>query len=280
MLCQRYNRTDLSPLLPASGTGKDCALFSYCRRKIGALGDGDGRWAVILCPGGGYEMISPTEGEPVALELVARGVQTFVLRYSVSPARYPQQLLELAAAVAFVRAHREEFGVNRVAVAGFSAGGHLAASLANLWHSRTLTDTLGGTSALYRPDAVILGYPVISTDPEFGCAGCVEKICPPPIPEKLSLERSVTAQNPPAFLWCTVDDPMVPMENTLSYAGALRRAGVPFEAHLFQHGPHAMATATADSAFDESGVNAHAAHWVTLCTEWLKALEPDARFIS
>ena len=272
MLSQRYSRSELNPRLPENGTGKDCSLLAYCRRSVGMLGERGGRWAVILCPGGGYEMISPAEGEPVALELLARGVQAFVLRYSLSPARYPQQLLELAAAVAFVRAHAEEFGVSRVAVAGFSAGGHLAASLADLWQENVLTDTLGGSAELYRPDAVILGYPVISTGPEFGCAGCVEKICAPEQLEKLSLERSEGPQVPPAFLWCTVDDPVVPMENTLSYAGALRRAGVPFEAHLFQHGPHAMAAATADSAFDAASVDPHAAHWIELCVEWLKTL--------
>lgn len=273
MLYQRYSREDLSPRLP-QGQSR-VSLTAYCRRDMGLVGDRGGRWAVIICPGGGYQLISPAEGEPVALELLARGVQAFVLRYSVAPDTYPQQLLDLAAAVAFVRKNAVEFNVNRVAVCGFSAGGHLAGCLSNLWRDPLLTNILGGTPEDYRPDAAILGYPVTSGSEAYGLPDCYRTLLGKfPLPEHaaLSLETSVTPQNPPTFLWCTVDDPMVPMENTLHYLTALKERGVPAEAHLFASGPHAMAAATADSAFRPEAENPHVARWLPLCVEWLKGL--------
>lgn len=273
MLCQRYTREELSPRLPLGSSR--CSLTAYCRRDMGLEGDRGGRWAAVICPGGGYQLISPAEGEPVALELLARGVQAFVLRYSVAPDRYPQQLLELAAAVAFIRQNAAQFNVSRIAVCGFSAGGHLAGCLSNLWRSPLLTDALGGRAEDYRPDAAILGYPVISSGDAYGLPGCYELLLgrrPGPEDAALSLEASVTAQNPPTFLWCTVDDPVVPMENTLHYLAALKRAGVPAEAHLFASGPHAMAAATADSAFRPEAEDHHVAQWLPLCAEWLKGL--------
>ena len=268
MIQEVLSRKDLSGRLPDAFSKFE--LRSYCRRLVGVLGDSGHRWAVIICPGGGYQMVGPTEGEPVALEFLRAGIQAFVLRYSVAPDEHPQQLLELAASVAYVRSNAARYGIDRVAVCGFSAGGHLAGMLANLWHLPIIAETLGGRAEDYRPDAAILGYPVISLEEDGGCPGCVAYMTGGELPEELSLEKSVTAQNPPAFVWCTVSDPMVPVVNTLRYVQALREKSIPFEAHLFQNGPHAMACATEDSAFEASGQSAHVAHWLELCTEWLK----------
>ncbi len=259
----------ISPLLP----GFESYLVSYARPRTGSLADTGRRWAVIICPGGGYQVVAPTEGEPVALDFLAAGVQAFVLHYSVAPVRYPAQLRELAAAVAYVRASREKYGIDRVAVCGFSAGGHLAGCLANLWAAPELAD-LGRPEEL-RPDAAILGYPVISAR-DFGkpaasfyhLLGAIGGESQP----QLSLETSVTAGNPPTFLWATATDQMVPVENTLLYAGALRQAGIPLELHIFRSGPHAMAAATDECAMGPSYRSAHIAGWLPLAAEWLAEL--------
>lgn len=242
--------------------GSQAELVSYCRPGMGTLADKAGRWAVIICPGGGYQLLADTEGEPVALRFLSAGVQAFVLRYSLSPAPYPRQLLELAAAVAYLRANAETYGIDRVAVCGFSAGGHLAGCLANLWKDPALA-LLGGDSRRFRPDAAILSYPVISRDEHPGLFELLHA------PAQTSLESSVTPDNPPTFLWCTCTDQMVTMENTLCYAAALRKAGVLFELHIFPSGPHAMSTATAESALGRSYINDHIANWLPLCLEWL-----------
>ena len=266
MLYQTFSSADLSPRL-AGAEGK-CSLRAYCRGDMGTLGDQKGRWGVIVCPGGGYRMVGTNEGEPVALAFLGRGVQAFTLRYSVAPARHPRPMLELAAAVAFLRDNAQRFNIDRVALCGFSAGGHLCGTLANLWQDPVLTQTLGGKAERFRPAEVILGYPVISDDPVMGCPGCIDTISPGNT-RALSLEACVTPANPRTFLWGTVDDPMVPIENTCLYAGALRRSGVPFELHLFPSGPHASAIATQDSVFDRAGADPHNARWLDLCVEWL-----------
>ena len=195
----------LSPCLARLGSRAE--LVSYCRESAGTLAGRKGRWAVVICPGGAYQMLAPTEGEPVALAFLAAGVQAFVLRYSVAPASYPTQLLELGAAVAYLRDHAGEYGIDRVAVCGFSAGGHLAGCLANLWETPAL-EALGQEKSLLRPDAAILSYPVISSG-EHGCPGLFATLLggtPGPEHAPLSLETSVSAKNPPTFLWCTCSD--------------------------------------------------------------------------
>ena len=260
MLHEIIPAAELSPHLAA--TGSQAELVSYCRPNMDFLADRTGRWAVIICPGGGYHMLAPTEGEPVALQFLTAGVQAFVLRYSVLPAAYPSQLLDLAAAVAWLKENKARYNIDRIAVCGFSAGGHLAGCLANLWQDEVLSP-LDKDCSLFRPDAVILSYPVVSMDEHPGLFELLSA------PEKTSLERSVTGENPPAFLWCTCSDEMVNMENTLSYAAALRQAGIPFELHIFPRGPHAMATATAESAPGRRYINDHVANWLPLCLEWL-----------
>ena len=271
MRCETISAAALSPGL--ARLGSQAELVSYCREDCGTLAGRKGRWAVVICPGGAYQMLAPTEGEPAALAFLAAGVQAFVLRYSVAPAVYPTQLLELGAAVAYLRDHAAEYGIDRVAVCGFSAGGHLAGCLANLWEAPAL-EALGREKSLLRPDAAILCYPAISAG-EQGCPGLFETLLggtPGPEHTPLSLETSVSAQNPPSFLWCTCSDQMVPMENTLLYAGALRRAGVLFELHIFPSGPHAMSIATEESAPGPKYADPHVAQWLPLCLEWLQGL--------
>ena len=203
-------------------------------------------------------------------------IASVVLHYSVAPARYPAALMELAASVAWVRSHAGEYGIasDRVAVCGFSAGGHLAGCGANLWGHPVLAP-LGLAPEEMRPDASILCYPVITARPPYASAGSFEQLLGEgaQIPPELSLEDMVSKDTPPAFLWATVADGTVPVENTMLYAAALRRAGVPFELHLYEKGPHAMGLATAESVWRPDYVNPHAASWHGLCVEWLKGLK-------
>lgn len=274
MIYRTVTRQELHPGLPVGG--ERVRLRVYARPKTGMLADDGRRWAVIICPGGGYQMLAPGEGEPVALAFLAAGVQAFVLDYSVAPFRYPTALMELAAAVAWVRRHAKEYGVapDRIAVCGFSAGGHLAGCAANLWGHPVL-EPLELRPEEMRPDASILCYPVITAEARKGHALSFERLlgANTEVPEELFLERAVTRQTPPTFLWATVTDGTVPVENTMLYAGALRQAEVPFELHLFGDGPHAMGLATEESAWEQGYENPHAAHWHGLCVEWLRRLK-------
>ena len=261
----------LSDRLPDAET--DTTLTVYARGRLGVPADDGARWAMLILPGGGYQVHSVPEAEPVALTFLNAGIQCFVLNYSLVPDRYPQQLLEAAAAAAWIRAHKEEYGVDRVAVCGFSAGGHLAGCLTNLWAQPFLSETLGVPSEQFRPDAAILGYPVITWNPDnqsfrnlLGRPLTADEI------RLLSLERSVTAQNPPTFLWATVTDEMVPVQNSMDYAQALLNAGVSLEFHLFPKGPHVTSVGTTESAYRRGCINPHAAHWTELCAEWLDGL--------
>lgn len=240
-------------------------LEVYCRSRTGLLADDGQRWGVLILPGGGYERIAPAESEPVALAFVAAGVQAFVLSYSLLPLGWPQQFLEGAAALAWIRAHAAEFGIrpDRVAVCGFSAGGHLAGCLATLWDHPLLGERLGLTPEQVRPNAAILGYPVIHE---------LRYLSPLGGEEELRLDRRVRGDHPPAFLWATGEDATVPVRNTLDYAAALKDAGVSVELHLFARGPHAMGLADRESARDPAHYNAHAAAWHGLCVDWLKGV--------
>lgn len=259
-----YFKVGAEELHPAL-TGSGAELEVYCRSRTGLLADDGERWGVLILPGGGYERIAPAESEPVALAFAAAGVQAFVLSYSLLPQGWPQQFLEVAAALAWIRTHAEEFGIrpDRVAVCGFSAGGHLAACLSCLWDHPILKEKLRLPSEQVRPNAAILGYPVINE---------LRYISPLGGEEELRLDRRVREDHPPVFLWVTGEDATVPVENTLDYASALRKAGVPVELHLFARGPHAMGLADRESARDEAHYNAHAAAWHGLCVDWLKGV--------
>ncbi len=199
---------------------------------------------IVICPGGGYEHVSPREGEAIALQFMTTGAHAAVLHYDVAGqgTEFPQHLLELAVSVAYVRKHASEYHIDadKILVAGFSAGGHLAASLGCFWKEAWLEELMkqevGATMKDYQPNGEILAYPVI-TSGEFAHRGSFVKIMgseaeqgyaglsATELEEKLSLENQVTSDFPQTFMWHTFEDGAVPLENSLFFAEALRKAG-------------------------------------------------------
>lgn len=243
---------------------KDARVKGYIQDDYEGLVHHKLRPAMIVCPGGGYEFTSPREADPVALEFAAIGYNVFIVDYSVqqNAAGY-RPLKELAEAVHIVRGNSAEWNVDpaKIAVIGFSAGGHLAASLGILWNDREI-----GLPEDCRPDALVLGYPVITLG-EYTHEGTRNNVTggDPVMREKLSLENRVTSETPPTFVWHTVDDPAVPAENTLLLINALKRSSVPFECHLFAHGTHGLSVCTAEVETP----NPQCREWVQLCRTWL-----------
>ena len=147
---------------------------------------------------------------------------------------------------------------DKIAVCGFSAGGHLALSGAVL--------AVPGLPEQPRPDAVILGYPVITAG-EYAHRGSFVQLAgeDPAAQQAFSLEDKITPRTPPVFVWHTMEDETVPVENTLLLVSALHRAGVPCEAHLFEKGCHGTSLSTAEV----NHPSAHRSRWLTLAREWL-----------
>ncbi|MBM7564134.1 alpha/beta hydrolase [Paenibacillus sacheonensis] len=222
--------------------------------------------AVIVCPGGGYGMRADHEGEPIALWLNSIGISAFVLRYRVAPYKHPSPLLDAQRAIRYVRLHAAEYGIDpeKIGILGFSAGGHLASSAATLYDSGRLEadDPIDRMSS--RPNAAILCYPVISMGPAGHSGSLANLLGDEPdaaLVARMSTELQVTADTPPTFLWHTSDDAAVPVENALLFAAALSRAGVPFDLHVYEKGPHGMGLAERDP---------HVGNWTTVCGLWLK----------
>lgn len=240
------------------------------------------RPAILIIPGGGYAIGSDRESEPVALQFLAAGYQAFVLKYSCAPSRYPVALLEMAEAMSMIRGHADEWHVDagRVAAIGFSAGGHLAANLTTVSSDAELRDA-GYDPAAMRPDALLLCYPVI-TSGRFAHRGSFDNLLgdgkdDASLLELLSIEKHVDATMPPVFIWHTITDQAVPVENSLLMIQACRDAGVSIEAHLFPQGGHGLSLATVDTARagspgegDLNNVVPAVQIWPRLAFDWLR----------
>lgn len=238
------------------------------------IASGVAQGSVIICPGGGYAFCSPREAEPVAHAFNRAGFHAFVLWYScediplgLEPAR------QLAWAVAEVRRHADAWALDaaRVALCGFSAGAHLAGMLGALWQN---DDLFTGTAAQERrPNALVLSYPVVTAGKLAHRDSFVRLAGPSAAAQQsFSLETLVTEQMPPTFLWHTMDDQEVQVQNTLMLSRALLHANVPQEVHLFDQGVHGLSLATPDTCDLENSrhPDAHIASWFPLACEWLK----------
>lgn len=228
------------------------------------------RPAMIVLPGGGYQMRSDRENEPIALEFLSKGYGVFTLDYSVGKFLHPTQLIEGAMAVCYIRENAERLGVdkNHVGAIGFSAGGHLCGMLATMFNDEEVVLALGKERALLsRPDAVILSYPVISSF-EHAEEGSIYNLCGgnEELMRKVHLPDRVNSKSSPAFIWATVDDELVECENSLMMGLAYKKAGVPFAMHIFEHGQHGLSLAN-----DEvNTLNIDVRAWVKMCFQWLK----------
>ena len=240
----------------------DAPVIGYLHDDHDRLVAHQTRPAVIICAGGCYRWLSPREKDPVALAFAAMGYQTFLIEYSTGErAGELRPLHELAECVRTIRARAWEWHIEpeHVAVLGFSAGGHLAASLGVLWNELSLGEAS-------RPDALLLCYPVITTG-VFAHAESVQNVTGGDswLTELLSLEKHVTEHTPPTFLWHCVGDESVPVENSMLLAAAMQRAGVHFECHLFAGGAHGISLCNREV---ETPYPAQAA-WVELCKTWI-----------
>lgn len=219
--------------------------------------------AVIVLPGGGYIAPAPIEAEPVAERFAELGYLGCVLRAStlyrsfedtagpVNPHTvFPEPLQEVAAAIRFLRGRAGEFGIapDKIALMGFSAGGHLAANYCNLWNSGQVMGALGLSEADVRPNADVLCYSATEMPPEYNGAMLRAAFGQRDSYDRREVEaynarHHVSSATPPTFLWHTADDDNVSARHSYNMALALDAAGVPYELHVFSSGPHASALA-------------------------------------
>lgn len=230
---------------------------------------------ILICPGGGYEKLSYREGEPVAVRFLNQGYHACVLRYSVAPARYPAPLLEIARAMKMIYDNATEWQVDteKIILTGFSAGAHLAALLGVFWNRKQLCGSLHVTAQELKPAGMILCYPVITSKKGLSHEGSFENLLGErlsELSEEVSIEKQVTKDTPPCFIWHTLDDHTVPVENSFLMVSALKRAGVPAELHIFPKGEHGLSLAgeTVERA-DGSGINEQCGQWIRLALSWI-----------
>ena len=273
----RIIQIDLSKQYPFLAGDSDAVLTAYLQQDIvdSEYMDVFRRPALLICPGGAYRWCSSREAEPVALAFAPLGFNCFVLRYSVAPRRWPTALREVAAAVDIIHQNAEPWNIDagKIAICGFSAGGHLAASYCTGRDLAEITSVIEPKPV----QAAVLSYPVITAKEQLRHLGSFQELLgiqelTPELEEKFSLERHVDAKlTPPTFLWHTAADGSVPVENSLLYAQALAQKDIPFELPIFPAGRHGLATSDRQTLRDYAAPeHLRVSQWVPLAQNWLK----------
>lgn len=233
------------------------------------------RPCMLICPGGGYGMCSERESEPIALNLLSDGFNVFVLNYSVDPHRFPSQIREVAASVEMIYSNAEEWNcdTSKIAIMGFSAGGHLAAHYSTMFDCKEVREVFPESKCV---NASVLCYPVISADFSKTHQGSFFNLLghkPNKDEEKyFSCERNVKETTPPAFIWHTAEDGCVPVANSLIYAKALTDNKVPVELHIYPFGGHGLSTCDEQTCDNMNEIIAYNNVWIDSMKNWLKLI--------
>jgi acetyl esterase/lipase len=223
---------------------------------------------VVVCPGGGYGALAKHEGHDIAVWLNNLGITGVVLKYRLGPKyHHPIMMGDVKRAIRYTRSKAADWKIdpNRIGVMGFSAGGHLASTAATHFDAGdpSAKDPIDKLSS--RPDLAILCYPVITMTDPFTHKGSRKNLLSetpaPDLIELMSNEKRITDKTPPTFIFHTEDDAAVPLENALLFAAGLRRAKVPYEMHVFEHGRHGVGLAPADPVLNA---------WPKLLENWLR----------
>lgn len=254
-------------------------LFTYFLDSSIEMRPNEKRPVILMCPGGGYEMTSDREAEPMAMQFLAMGYHVAVLRYSVCPVRYPAALLQVAESVLYLKEHADEYHIDpeKIVVQGCSAGGHLAANYGIAWNSPFLTKLMGMENDPERlcVAGLLLCYPVI-TSGEKAHEESFRNLLGEQYEEKkeeLSLENQVTPDTPPTFLWHTATDETVPVENSLYFFQSCLQQGVSAELHIYPVGGHGLSLANEETCRANGiGVQKECQSWISLAQTWLEEI--------
>ncbi|AGF55656.1 acetyl esterase/lipase [Clostridium saccharoperbutylacetonicum] len=265
------------------------------------------RPTIIICPGGGFLYTSNREAEPIAMKFAGEGYNTFVLRYTTyfnsgkvdfnnlpdgnRQAKYPQPLFDLARAILTVRENADKWAVdnNKIFVCGFSAGGYLAASLGVHWQDELLKEKFNVNSDLFKPNGMILGYPLLDNIlmkelllevndkslEQYWRLSCYslsgESEPSDEYLKKLSPVNHVCQNTPPTFMWHTANDELVSVRNSINFATELSKNKIPYELHIFEAGSHGLALCNEVTAKDETQIKPEVQVWFDMALTWLKA---------
>lgn len=287
-------------------------LKTYILDNSKELLNGKSRPAIIINPGGAYLNLSDREAEPIAIAFANMGYHAFVLKYSIginsdmcidifdflqrpelhtelNPlANYPNPIIEIGKAFTVIHENKETWfvDVDKIALCGFSAGGHNVAMYSNLWHSDMISDALNCSREILKPAAAILSYPMIDyrimyNDQTFDIPILAEifkhssksylGVEEPTLEqmEMVSPNLNVNEYTPPMFIWATSEDLMVPVENAARMAVALASESIPFEFHVFESGEHGLSKATQATAENIKQIDRDASKWMDLAESWL-----------
>ena len=250
------------------------------------------RPAVIICPGGAYIGITEKEAEPVALRFLAAGYHVFVLKYSIGAqiGQFPAPFIDVAKSIKLIRENAKRWYIDpdKVVLCGFSTGAHVAAILSATWHEEYISEVLKEDNLLFKPNALILGYPLLDMylfkEKNADRMGSLLEIMFSniygtlnPSDEQLdmwSCKNRVTKNMPPTFLWTTLEDEVIDVKESLSFAKELSKNKVPFELHVFEKGAHGLSLADETVGYDHDEIrkNINAHKWIDMALNWLKHL--------
>ena len=239
----------------------------------------DPKGMILICPGGGYQWLSPREAQPVAHAFTAAGWAAAVVYYTIreKPGQPPLGTLPVRQLGEALQTMQQRFPALSALVCGFSAGGHLAASYGVFWKKKTfLAEELGVDAEQLRPNGLLLSYPVITSGPKAHRGSFTNLLGDryDELVDEMSLENQVSLDTPKTFLWHTAPDDCVPVENSILFFTALHALEIPVEMHIYPVGGHGLGLASEETQSYEyqNAVREECQSWISLALSWMQHL--------